>query len=68
MTEMDRNQWVETRKLLIDVAMGREKADLVIQNGRWVSVQSGEIIPDMDIANVMAQYNEFYMVLEFKHQ
>lgn len=38
-----------TRKL-VDVAMGREKADLVIRNGRWVSVQSGEIIPDTDIA------------------
>jgi len=35
---------------LVDVAMGREKADLVIKNGRWVCVQSGEIIPDTDIA------------------
>ena len=40
-----------TRKL-VDVAMGREKADLVIQNGRWVCVQSGEIIPATDIAVV----------------
>ena len=47
---MNRNQWVATRKLLVDVAMGREKADLVIRNGRWVSVQSGEIVPDTDIA------------------
>lgn len=38
-----------TRKL-VDVAMGREKADLVIKNGRWVCVQSGEIIPATDIA------------------
>jgi len=30
--------------------MGREKADLVIQNGQWVCVQSGEIIPKTDIA------------------
>ena len=35
---------------LVDVAMGRVPADLVIQNGRWVCVQSGEIIPDTDIA------------------
>ena len=37
---------------LVDVAMGRKKADLVIKNGRWVCVQSGEIIPDSDIAVV----------------
>ncbi len=35
---------------LVDVAMGRVPADLVIQNGQWVSVQSGEIIPDSDVA------------------
>ncbi len=35
---------------LVDVAMGRTPADLVIQNGRWVCVQSGEIIPGTDIA------------------
>ncbi|MGW8142861.1 MAG: adenine deaminase [Anaerolineales bacterium] len=35
---------------LVDVAMGRSPADLVIRNGRWVSVQSGEIIPSTDIA------------------
>jgi adenine deaminase len=35
---------------LVDVAMGRVPADLVIQNGQWVSVQSGEIIPRSDIA------------------
>lgn len=37
-------------KELVDVAMGRTPADLVIQNGRWVCVQSGEIIPGTDIA------------------
>ena len=37
-------------RALVDVAMGRVPADLVIQNGQWVSVQSGEIIPDSDIA------------------
>jgi adenine deaminase len=35
---------------LVDVAMGRKPADLVIRNGRWVCVQSGEIIPKTDIA------------------
>ncbi|HET9589260.1 MAG TPA: adenine deaminase [Anaerolineales bacterium] len=35
---------------LIDVAMGRAPADLVIRNGQWVSVQSGEIIPGSDVA------------------
>jgi len=39
-------------RTLVEVAMGRAKADLVIQGGRWVSVQSGEIIPNTDIAIV----------------
>jgi adenine deaminase len=37
-------------KRLVDVAMGRLPAELVIRNGRWVCVQSGEIIPNTDIA------------------
>jgi adenine deaminase len=37
-------------RALVDVAMGRLPADLVIRNGQWVSVQSGEIIPGTDIA------------------
>jgi adenine deaminase len=37
---------------LVDVAMGRKPADLVIRKGKWVSVQSGEIIPDTDVAVV----------------
>lgn len=35
---------------LVDVAMGRIPADLVIRNGKWVAVQTGEIIPGTDIA------------------
>ncbi len=35
---------------LIDVAMGRAAADLVIRKGTWVCVQSGEFIPNTDIA------------------
>jgi adenine deaminase len=30
--------------------MGRTPADLVIRGGRWVCVQTGEIVPDTDIA------------------
>ena len=35
---------------LVDTAMGRVPADMVITEGKWVSVQSGEIIPDTSIA------------------
>lgn len=35
---------------LVDVAMGRKPADLVVRGGRWVNVYSGEIIPNSDIA------------------
>jgi len=35
---------------LVDCAMGRTPADLIIRNGRWVCVQTGEIIPGTDIA------------------
>lgn len=37
---------------LVDVAMGRTHADLVIRGGKWVCVQSGEIVPNTDIAIV----------------
>lgn len=39
-----------TSQELVAVAMGRQPADLVILGGRWVCVQTGEIIPDTDIA------------------
>ena len=39
-------------RALVDVAMGRTPADLVIRGGKWVCVQSGEIIPNTDIAIV----------------
>lgn len=35
---------------LVDVAMGRAPAELLIRNGKWVCVQTGEIIPDAEIA------------------
>jgi adenine deaminase len=37
---------------LVAVAMGRKPADLVICNGRWVNVHSGEILPGTDVAIV----------------
>ncbi len=43
---------VALRRSLVDVAMGRAPADLVIRNGRWVSVQSGEIIEKTNVAVV----------------
>jgi adenine deaminase len=42
--------WFETAPRLVDVAMGRSAADLVVRNARWVNVHSGEIIPGTDIA------------------
>src|SRR5512138_394747 len=41
---------LQLTRALVEVAMGRRPADLVILNGKWVSVQSGEIIPGSDIA------------------
>jgi adenine deaminase len=35
---------------LVDCAMGRLPADLVIRNGVWVCVQSGEFLPGTDVA------------------
>lgn len=39
-----------TTKVLVDCAVGRTPADLVIRDGKWVCVQSGEIIEHTDIA------------------
>jgi len=47
---MDSNTWSELTRDLTDVAMGRKHADRVLQNGRWVCVQSGEVIPGTSIA------------------
>ena len=46
----ERKAWHEVAQDLVAVAMGRQAADLVIRNGRWVNVHSGEIIPNTDIA------------------
>ncbi len=47
---MTTQQIAERTQSLVSVAMGRESADMVIRNGSWVCVQSGEIIPETDIA------------------
>ncbi|MGA2505801.1 MAG: adenine deaminase, partial [Anaerolineales bacterium] len=41
---------INPTRALIDTAMGRKPADLVIRNGTWVCVQSGEFVADTDIA------------------
>lgn len=40
----------ENTRKLVDCAMGRIPADLVVRNGKWVCVQSGEIISATDVA------------------
>ncbi|MEZ4539794.1 MAG: adenine deaminase [Chloroflexota bacterium] len=47
---MNRKSWQEMTQDLVAVAMGRMHADLVICNGRWVNVHSGEILPGSDVA------------------
>ena len=48
--------WFETAPQLINVAAGRALADMVIKNGRWVNVHSGEIIAGTDIAIVGGRF------------
>ncbi len=42
--------WLQNARELVDCAMGRLPAHLVVRNGKWVCVQTGEIIPNIDIA------------------
>jgi len=46
----DAKAWTETTRHLVAVAMGRSPADLVLRRGRWVCVQSGEILDGIDVA------------------
>lgn len=48
--------WNEVAPRLVDVAMGRKAADLVVRNGRWVNVHSGEVIPGTDLAIVAGRF------------
>ncbi|KPV62518.1 MAG: cryptic adenine deaminase [Candidatus Bathyarchaeota archaeon BA1] len=45
-----RTRLEDVTKLLVDTAMGREKADLVIRGGNLVNVSSGELLENMDVA------------------
>ena len=45
-----RKKWQEIAPQLVDVAMGREPADMVIRNGQWVNVFTREVLPNTDIA------------------
>lgn len=45
-----RHPWHEVAQELVAVAMGRQPAELVIKDGQWVNVHSGEIIPHTDVA------------------
>jgi adenine deaminase len=45
-----RKPWHEMTGQLVEVAMGRRAADLVIRNGRWLNVHTAEIIPNTDVA------------------
>jgi adenine deaminase len=47
---MEKQSLTSISQRLVNVASGRSPADVVIQSGRWVSVQSGEIIPRTDVA------------------
>ncbi|MFC5585766.1 adenine deaminase [Nitratireductor kimnyeongensis] len=52
----DLKPWHAVAPLLVDVAMGRSPADLVVRNGRWVNVHSGEVIPATDLAIVAGRF------------
>ena len=47
---VDREGGLESRRALIEVALGRREADLYIQNGSLVNVYSGEILEKQDVA------------------
>jgi adenine deaminase len=48
--------WTDAAPILVDVAMGRKPADLVVRGGAWVNVHSGEIIPNTDIAIIEGRF------------
>jgi adenine deaminase len=48
--------WTECARDLVNVAMGRKMADLVVRNGKWVNVHSGEVIPATDLAIVDGRF------------
>jgi adenine deaminase len=47
---MNARELAEQTRNLVAVAMGRAPADMVLRQGLWVCVQTGEIVPQTDIA------------------
>ncbi len=45
-----RKPWHEVSTRLVDVAMGRRPADVMIRDGQWINVHTREILPHTDIA------------------
>ena len=45
-----RKKWQQIAPHLVDVAMGRTPAEMVIRGGKWVNVFTREVIPNTDIA------------------
>ena len=48
--------WAESARDLVNVAMGRKPADLVVRGGRWVNVHSGEVIDGTDLAVIDGRF------------
>ena len=48
--------WSEVAALMVEVAMGRAPADMVITGGQWVNVHSGEIVPQTDVAILAGRF------------
>jgi adenine deaminase len=48
--------WTECARDLVNVAMGRKAAEVVVRNGMWVNVHSGEVIPATDLAIVDGRF------------
>ena len=48
--------WAQSAKSLVDCAMGRIPADMVIRKGAWVNVHSGEVIAGTDAAILAGRF------------
>ncbi|QBK30520.1 adenine deaminase [Roseitalea porphyridii] len=55
-TESGLKPWQNSARDLVNVAMGRKAADLVVRNGRWVNVHSGEVIAGTDLAIIDGRF------------
>ncbi|WP_306118391.1 MULTISPECIES: adenine deaminase [unclassified Roseitalea] len=52
----DLKPWAESARDLVNVAMGRRPAELVVRSGRWVNVHSGEVIENTDLAIIDGRF------------